>query len=78
MTHLPLPQIDQDLCSGCGRCIDACPTQALGQHHGKAYLREPSACTYCVACEDVCPESAIALPFLIALAVAQENDAHHS
>jgi ferredoxin len=71
MSTLPVPQIDQNRCNGCGLCLDTCPTQALGQRDGKAYLLDPAACTYCTACEEICPESAIALPFLIVLAADQ-------
>ena len=63
----PLPRIDLTLCTGCHRCVDVCPTQALDQRDGKAYLRYPLQCTYCTACEDVCPTDAIGLPFLIVL-----------
>jgi ferredoxin len=64
----PLPLIDQSLCTGCHACVDSCPTQALGQRDGKAFLERPLLCTYCTACEDICPEGAIALPFLIVMA----------
>lgn len=60
-----LPTIDQTLCTGCHRCVDVCPENALAQVNEKAFLKYPEKCTYCVACEDVCPEDAIALPFLI-------------
>lgn len=62
-----LPIITQELCTGCRRCVDACPTHALDQLTDKAFLRYPEQCTYCVACEDICPENAIALPFLIVM-----------
>ena len=61
----PLPIIDLERCTGCGRCIESCPTDALGSVDGKAALVAPDACTYCTACQDVCPENAITLPFLI-------------
>jgi len=67
MTALPLPIIDVDLCTGCGRCVEECPTQALLLVAGKASLAFPTRCTYCTACEDICPEGAIALPFLIVM-----------
>ncbi|MBX7233462.1 MAG: ferredoxin family protein [Caldilineales bacterium] len=76
----PLPSIDQNLCTGCRRCVDICPTHALDQAHEKAYLRYPDLCTYCTACEDVCPVNAIALPFLILLAPAHHlpaDDPHY-
>ena len=64
----PIPQIDHQRCTGCRRCVDICPTQALAQNNGKAELRYPDRCTYCTACEEICPEDAIALPFLVILA----------
>ena len=63
----PLPQIDTERCRGCHRCVDVCPTHALAQEGGKAFLRAPHLCVYCMACEDICPEGAIHLPFLIVL-----------
>ena len=73
MTEIPLPRIDQALCTGCHQCVDVCPIQALDQHNGRAYLRYPDQCTYCTACEDVCPTSAIALPFLVVIATRQKE-----
>lgn len=67
MSNDPLPTIDQNLCTGCHSCVDICPTRALDQAAGKAFLSDPDLCTYCTMCEDVCPAGAIALPFLIVL-----------
>lgn len=61
----PLPIIDSARCSGCGICVDTCPTNALGMVGDKAVLVTPDACTYCTACQDICPEYAIDLPFVI-------------
>ena len=61
----PLPTIDLNRCTGCRRCVEICPTQALAQIDEKAFPAYPDQCTYCVACQDVCPENAIALPFVI-------------
>jgi NAD-dependent dihydropyrimidine dehydrogenase PreA subunit len=66
----PFPVIDPVLCTGCRRCVDICPTHALDQVGGTAYLAFPELCTYCTICEDVCPVNAIALPFLVVLAPA--------
>lgn len=64
----PLPIIDSDRCTGCGICVDTCPTNALSTIDGKAVLVTPDACTYCTACQNVCPEDAIDLPFVIVFA----------
>jgi hydrogenase-4 component H len=74
MSDLPLPRIIAALCTGCERCVEICPTAALGQVGGKAVLVEPHRCTYCALCEDLCPDGAIALPFLIVFADSQVND----
>ena len=71
MATLPLPRIIAERCTGCARCVEICPVQALASVHGKAELVRPERCTYCALCEDLCPENAIALPFLIVFADAQ-------
>ena len=70
----PLPKIHLALCTGCHRCVDICPTQALAQVEGKARLQHPDKCTYCTACEDVCPEGAIELPFLVVFATNRDEE----
>ena len=68
MHKLPVPIIDDGLCTGCGLCIALCPTSALALDNKRALLAMPDRCTYCQACEDSCPEGAISLPFLIVFA----------
>lgn len=65
---LPLPRIITAKCTGCGRCVEACPTNALATVGQKAQLVRPDDCTYCTICQDLCPEGAIELPFLIVFA----------
>ena len=51
-------QVDQELCNGCGVCIDACATGAIrlvGQHA----VIDDILCTHCQACSDACPNEAI-------------------
>lgn len=73
MVLLPLPQIDHVRCCSCGLYVDACSTLALGQLHEKAYLQDVAACTNCASCEDICLEDAIARPFLVVLAIIQNQ-----
>jgi len=49
--------IEVDLCTGCKRCIKACPYGAIEMKDGKAHILEK--CTSCGACLEVCKEKAI-------------------
>lgn len=60
-----LPRIARDVCTGCEKCVQICPTHALAQHDGKADLVRPRDCIYCALCEDICPVDAIELPYLV-------------
>ena len=44
-------------CTGCGTCIDVCPTEAITIESGKAEIT--MVCIDCGACPRVCPEGAI-------------------
>ncbi len=52
--------IDQELCTGCGRCIRACPTAALSLLDATAAVNVEK-CTGCGLCVQECPLGAIAL-----------------
>ena len=58
------PVIDNELCGGCGTCVEACPEgDILGLIEGKAALIQPTKCIGHGACRDVCPLEAITLVF---------------
>ena len=63
----PIPLIDLQRCNGCGLCVHACPTKALGIQDGSAVVARPLACEYTGMCEAVCPLNAITRPFEIVL-----------
>jgi NAD-dependent dihydropyrimidine dehydrogenase PreA subunit len=50
--------VDVTRCTGCGACVDVCPTGAMALVDGKARVDE-ELCTGCGACVDACPEGAI-------------------
>ncbi len=60
-----LPQIDQERCTGCGICVERCPTSAVEVIDGHATIVRPRACTFCEICETYCPTGAIGRPFTI-------------
>jgi MinD superfamily P-loop ATPase len=70
----PLPTIDLERCTGCGKCVQACAPGAIVAAAGKVRLASPERCDYCMACEDVCPEGAIALPFVVVLRRRSNGD----
>ena len=52
--------IDVKKCTGCGACIEICPTKALGLKNDKAIV-EQNTCIDCGLCEDECPVEALSL-----------------
>lgn len=54
-----LIQVEQELCTGCGACVDTCPTEAIRLVDQRAKITE-ALCTQCEACIAACPNRAIA------------------
>jgi ferredoxin len=52
-------QIDEDLCNGCGLCVNACHEAAIGLVDGKAKLLRDDYCDGLGNCLPVCPTGAI-------------------
>lgn len=60
---LPAPQVDALRCTGCGRCVAACPPHALSLEpvgwEKRTVLHDAPACDGCAKCFQVCPFDAI-------------------
>jgi len=66
--QLSLPLIDPTRCTGCGVCVQLCPTNAVAICAQQALIVRPQACSYCDLCETYCPTAAISRPFTIVFA----------
>ena len=61
------PLINTVRCSGCGRCVSACPerliTLEVTGHRKHGLLVNPEQCSNCGTCITACLLEAITLPF---------------
>lgn len=55
---VPVPKVDMDRCTGCGKCGDICQYSAIVCINEKV-LTFPELCHGCGGCSLVCPEEAI-------------------
>ena len=55
---LPVPSIDEEKCTGCGECAEACQFNALTVISGKV-LNFRKLCHSCGGCALVCPVDAV-------------------
>ena len=54
----PVPQVDEDKCTLCGRCAEICQFKAIVVL-GETVLPFPELCHSCGGCMEACPEKAI-------------------
>lgn len=54
------PNVDRELCTSCGTCVDQCPVSALSMDEDIPQA-DDDTCITCFCCQEVCPEKAIAL-----------------
>ena len=58
---IELPVVDDTLCTGCGHCVEACPTSCLAMESRLPWLPRPADCVSCELCVVVCPAGALRL-----------------
>ncbi|MHB8122037.1 MAG: 4Fe-4S binding protein [Desulfuromonadaceae bacterium] len=58
-----VPTINLTLCSGCGRCVAACPAKIITletvRFHKHAVITHPGRCNSCGSCVKACPIAAL-------------------
>ncbi|RIV23116.1 4Fe-4S dicluster domain-containing protein [Alicyclobacillaceae bacterium I2511] len=67
---MPRVTFSEDICKGCGLCIDACPRHIIqfsdglnvkGYHAATVLEENMKECTGCTFCAIMCPDVAIAV-----------------
>ena len=53
-------KVDDQKCTGCTSCVDACPAEAIEIEDDKAKI-DAGACVDCETCVDECPAGAISM-----------------
>jgi len=56
-----LSQVDSDICSGCGTCVEKCPVDAIELNDNDITEVNAEYCLGCGVCAHFCPENAITL-----------------
>jgi len=56
---ISMPWIKQELCTGCGICIDECPVGAIKMEANNHAEIKERKCIRCGRCHDVCPQEAV-------------------
>ena len=62
-----MPELDLELCNGCGLCVIACHGGGIVTEEDKVRIVETENCDFCGVCEAVCPRCAIKCFYIIVL-----------
>lgn len=54
------PQLNRELCVGCGKCAESCPAHVIAIKNRKAHFRK-KGCISCFCCQEMCPAKAISI-----------------
>jgi ferredoxin len=81
-----IPELEHELCTGCGRCVTVCPVEAMtlvsandpkNRKQKKARLNR-DVCLGCGLCVRACPEKSLALVPLPTRVITPLNSAHRA
>ncbi len=79
-----IPEIDDHACTGCGKCAEVCPVEALGMVSAndphkpkrKKVKLNDETCLGCGVCVRVCPTKAITMKYRGKRIITPENSVH--
>lgn len=54
-----MPWVNQELCTGCGTCVEECPVDAITLTEDDVAQIGEEQCIRCGTCHDVCPVEAV-------------------
>jgi ferredoxin len=54
-----MPWVNEDICVGCGVCVDDCPVGAITLKGDQKATINEDECIRCGRCHDVCPQQAV-------------------
>jgi formate hydrogenlyase subunit 6/NADH:ubiquinone oxidoreductase subunit I len=57
--QVELPVLAETLCTGCGWCVEVCPTECLAMGRNLPWLPRPLDCVSCSLCVLICPVNAM-------------------
>lgn len=66
-------KLDEDMCTGCGMCLEVCPHGVLRLNGRKAHIVNLDACMECGACSRNCAAGAISVQAGVGCAAAVIN-----
>lgn len=52
-------RVDEEKCTGCGRCLKICPSDAIRGQEKEAHIIDNERCIKCGACMEICRFEAI-------------------
>ena len=57
--YMPVFELDEKACDGCGACVKACPVTIIKLVGEKPKISDITLCTMCRGCAEACPPKAI-------------------
>lgn len=72
---MPPMHIDEQKCTQCGECVEACPVDGIDPEADPPRIQDP--CVYCYHCAKICPEVAITADWEKVVPIAKPNYARY-